>query len=75
MTSALTQLLEILQSHGLMERSDEQFVSAHDLTRLDCYLGSYDDSHMGPRRTEDELRERIHELEERIDNALSALDY
>ena len=35
MSTALTQLLEILQAHGLMERSDERFLSAQDLVQLD----------------------------------------
>ena len=63
MSAALTQLLEILQAHGLMERSDEQFLSAHDLVQLDGYLAA-----------EDERRAQIRALEERIDDARAALE-
>ena len=38
MSTALTQLLEILQAHGLMERSDERFLSAQDLVELNEHL-------------------------------------
>lgn len=38
MSAALTQLLEILQAHGLMERSDERFLSAQDLVELNEHL-------------------------------------
>ena len=74
MSTALTQLLEILQAHGLMERSDERFLSAQDLVQLDSYLASYDSDNTGPRSTEEELRAQIHALEERIDDALAALE-
>ena len=40
MSTMLTQLLEILQAHGLMERSDERFLSAQDLVQLDGYLAA-----------------------------------
>ena len=73
MSTALTQLLEILQAHGLMERSDERFLSAQDLVQLDGYLAAVDGNDTGPRSTEDELRAQIRALEERIDDALAAL--
>ena len=73
MSTALTQLLEILQAHGLMERSDERFLSAQDLVQLDGYLAAYDGDDTGPRSTEDELRAQIRALEERIDDARAAL--
>lgn len=74
MSTALTQLLEILQAHGLMERSDERFLSAQDLVQLDGYLAVGDGNDTGPRSTEDELRAQIRALEERIDAALAALE-
>lgn len=73
MSTALTQLLEILQAHGLMERSDERCLSAQDLVQLDGYLAAVDGNDTGPRSTEDELRAQIRALEERIDDALAAL--
>lgn len=63
MSTALTQLLEILQAHGLMERSDERFLSAQDLVQLDGYLAA-----------EGERRAQIRALEERIDDARAALE-
>lgn len=74
MSTALTQLLEILQAHGLMERSDERFLSAQDLVQLDGYLIGVDGNDTGPRSTEDELRAQIRALEERIDDARAALE-
>lgn len=74
MSTALTQLLEILQAHGLMERSDERFLSAQDLVQLDGYLAASDGDDTGPRSTEDELRAQIRALEERIDDARAALE-
>ena len=73
MSTMLTQLLETLQAHGLMERSDERFLSAQDLVQLDGYLAAVDGNDTGPRSTEDELRAQIRALEERIDDALAAL--
>ena len=73
MSAALTQLLEILQAYGLMERSDERFISAQDLVQLDGYLAAVDGNDTGPRSTEDELRAQIRALEERIDDARAAL--
>lgn len=74
MSTALTQLLEILQAHGLMERSDETFLSARDLVQLDGYLAAYDGDNTAPRATEEELRAQTRALEERIDDALAALE-
>lgn len=74
MSTMLTQLLEILQAHGLMERSDERFLSAQDLVQLDGYLAAHDGDGTGPRSTEDELRAQIRALEERIDDARAALE-
>lgn len=74
MSKARTALLEILQAHGLMERSDERFLSAQDLVQLDGYLAAYDGNDTGPRSTEDELRAQIRALEERIDAARAALE-
>lgn len=74
MSTMLTQLLEILQAHGLMERSDERFLSAQDLVQLDGYLAADDGNDTGPRSTEDELRAQIRALEERIDDARAALE-
>ncbi len=74
MSTALTQLLEILQAHGLMERSDERFLSAKDLVQLDGYLAAYDGNDTGPRATEEELRAQTRALGERIDDALAALE-
>ena len=74
MSTMLTQLLEILQAHGLMERSGERFLSAQDLVQLDGYLAAVDGNDTGPRSTEDELRAQIRALEERIDDARAALE-
>ncbi len=74
MSTMLAQLLEILQAHGLMERSDERFLSAQDLVQLDGYLAAYDGDDTGQRSTEEELRAQIRALEERIDDALAALE-
>ena len=74
MSTMLTQLLEILQAHGLMERSDERFLSAQDLVQLDGYLAADDGDGTGPRSTEEELRAQIRALEERIDDARAALE-
>ena len=74
MSTALTQLLEILQAHGLMERSGERLLSAQDLVQLDGYLAAADSDNTGPRSTEDELRAQIRALEERIDDARAALE-
>lgn len=43
MSTALTQLLEILQAHGLMERSDERFLSAPDARRAQRASGAHRD--------------------------------
>lgn len=88
MSMALTQLLEILQAHGLMERSDERFLSAQDLVELNEHLqliqteelteyrrASYG-SNPQPRSVDRlirDLRAQIREMEERIDDARAAL--
>lgn len=84
--TGLTQILEILQAHGLMERSDETFISAQDLVSLDAQLGATEpdgDDYDRPKaddwpKTVNELverqRQRIRDLENRIDNAISALE-
>ena len=88
MSAGLTQVLEILQAHGLMERSDERFLSAQDLVELNEHLqliqteelteyrrASYG-SNPQPRSVEGvirDLRAQIRALEERIDDARAAL--
>lgn len=88
MSTALTQLLEILQAHGLMGRSDERFLSAQDLVELNEHLqliqteelteyrrASYG-SNPQPRSVDHlirDLRAQIRALEERIDDARAAL--
>ncbi len=52
MSTMLAQLLEILQAHGLMERSDERFLSAQDLVQLDGYLAAYAGDDTGQRSPE-----------------------
>lgn len=74
MSAGLTQLLEILQAHGLMERSDETFLSARDLVQLDDYLAQYDTRRAGPYDTVDDMRCRIRYLEDRIYEALQVLE-
>lgn len=88
MTSALTQLLEILQSHGLMDRSDEGFVSAMDLVELDAHLEAiatedmegagwrYAKSSPEPMTVQELIhkqRREIDDLEQRIGDAIAAL--
>lgn len=85
-TTYLTQILEILQKHGLMGRSDETFVSAQDLVSLDAQLEAIrmDDedwgrcSPVGPSTTVNDViaeqKRRIRDLENRIANALDALE-
>lgn len=88
MSTMLTQLLEILQAHGLMERSNERFLSAQDLVELNEHLAlieteelteyrraSYG-SNPQPRSVDRlirDLRAQIRALEERIDDARAAL--
>lgn len=88
MSTALTQLLEILHAHGLMERSDERFLSAQDLVELNEQLAlieteelteyrraSYG-SNPQPRSVDSlirDLRAQIRDMEERMDNARAAL--
>lgn len=88
MSTALTQLLEVLQAHGLMERSDERFLSAQDLVELNEQLAlieteelteyrraSYG-SNPQPRSVDSlirDLRAQICDMEERMDNARAAL--
>ena len=89
MSAALTQLLEILQAHGLMERSGERFLSAQDLVELNEHLAlieTEDESeyrhasyatHPQPRSVDDlvqEQRREIADLERRISNVYAALD-
>lgn len=88
MSAALTQVLEILQAHGLMERSDERFLSAQDLVELNEHLALIDTyelteymrasygSKPQPRSVDGvirDLRAQIRDLEERIDDARAAL--
>lgn len=73
MSTVLTQVLEILQAHGLMERSDETFLSARDLVTLDDFLSQFDMRGVRPGATVDDLRAQIRALEERIDDARAAL--
>ena len=88
MSTALTQLLEVLQAHGFMERSDERFLSAQDLVELNEQLAlieteelteyrraSYG-SNPQPRSVDSlirDLRAQIRDMEERMDNARAAL--
>lgn len=88
MSTALTQLLEVLQAHGLMERSDERFLSAQDLVELNEQLAlieteelteyrraSYG-SNPQPRSVDSlirDLRAQVRDMEERMDNARAAL--
>ena len=89
MSTMLTQLLEILQAHGLMERSDERFLSAQDLVELNEHLAlieTEDESeyryasyatHPHPRSVDELIREQrrqIDDLERRISNVYAALD-
>lgn len=87
--TGLTQILEILQAHGLMDRSDETFVSAQDLIELDEHLElipmADEDNwrYRTPERqrveptTVPELirqqRRRIKDLEETLDDVRNAL--
>lgn len=86
--TGLTQILEILQAHGLMERSDETFISAQDLIELDEHLAliEMDDDdcrcrsgqwQQVPPTTVPELikrqKQRIRDLEQRIEDAYNAL--
>lgn len=88
MSAALTQLLEILQAHGLMERSDERFLSAQDLVELNEHLALIDTEELTeymrasygskpqPRSVDGvirDLRAQIRDMEERMDEARAAL--
>ena len=88
MSAGLTQVLEILQAHGLMERSDERFLSAQDLVELNEHLALIETeepseyrrasyaTHPQPRSVDGvirDLRAQIRDLEERIDDARAAL--
>lgn len=68
MSAGLTQVLEILQAHGLMERSDERFLSAQDLVELNEHLALIETEELTEYR-----RAQIRALEERIDDARAAL--
>lgn len=89
MSAALTQVLEILQAHGLMERSDERFLSAQDLVELNEHLALIETyelteyrratygSNPQPRSVEGvirDLRAQIRDMEERMDEARAALE-
>lgn len=89
MSAALTQVLEILQAHGLMERSDERFLSAQDLVELNEHLALIETyelteyrrashgSDPQPRSVDRlirDLRAQIRDMEERMDDARAALE-
>lgn len=88
MSTALTQLLEILQAHGLMERSDERFLSAQDLVELNEHLALIETEELTEYRRASygsnpqsrsagslirDLRAQIRDMEERMDDARAAL--
>ena len=86
MSAALTQVLEILQAHGLMERSDERFLSAQDLVEHLALIETYElteyrrasyGSNPQPRSVDGvirDLRAQIRDMEERMDEARAALE-
>lgn len=87
--TGLTQILEILQAHGLMDRSDGTFVSAQDLIELDEHLELIpmadedslryrpaDRQRVEPKTVPELIRQqrrRIKDLEETLDDVRNAL--